>query len=335
MDGQPLVSIILPVYNAIRYIEPAILSIVNQTYINYELIIVDDGATDGSSELCQRYASQNEKVRYIRQQNGGVCKARNRGIMESRGKYITFCDHDDEYDEDYLNCLVRNAEENNLDIVKCGVHFIDISTDDSVIKDYYEKYEDMVYGQTELISIFPDLNTSFFDVWNGLYNSDVVKKTGIRFDEKIIYGMEDYNFNTRIIPYLNKIGFTSRILYTHYMRMKQSTSGLFKEDHIFDISSYQKTTVITLEQYEPILPPGWKAILFGKNLIGIIKYCERGKKTKKQTVDYLRDYTENNNSSLLKIIISGRYKKYSSIAYLAKNGCYGLIYDLWHFAKRK
>ena len=331
MSEKPLVSIILPVYNAILYIEAAILSITNQDYDNYELIIVDDGATDGSGELCQIYAKQNDKIRYIRQRNGGVCKARNRGIIEANGKYITFCDHDDEYAEGYLSYLVDCAEKKNLDMIKCSVHFIDISVENKIIKEYSEIFEEKEYTQTELIGVFPTLNTSYFDVWNGLYKTEVFRHSDIRFEEKYIYGMEDYDFNTRIIPYLNKIGFTSRILYTHYMRMNQSTSGLFKEERMFDISSYQKTSVSTLNQYNEFLPKGWKAALFGKNLIGIIKYSARGNISKKQTLKYLRAYTEDNLDSLQEVKFNSNYLTYIGIAYIAKLGRYEIIYDLWHY----
>ena len=335
MNEAPLVSIILPVYNAVLYIEAAILSIINQDYENYELIIVDDGATDGSGELCQIYAKQNNKIRYIRQQNGGVCKARNRGIIEAKGKYITFCDHDDEYAEGYLSYLVGCAENKNLDMIKCSVYLIDVSTEDRITKEYSETFEEKEYTQEELISSFPNLNTSYFDVWNGLYKTEVIRHSDIKFEEKYFYGMEDYDFNTRIIPYLDKIAFTSRILYTHYMRMNQSTSGLFKEERIFDISSYQKTSVSTLNQYNEFLLKGWKAALFGKNLIGIIKYSARGNISKKQTVEYLREYTKDNLDSLQEIRFNSNYLKYICIAYIVKHGHYGIIYDLWHLVKRQ
>lgn len=91
------VSIILPVYNAVNYIEKTITSVLNQTYKNFELIIVDDGATDGTSEICRNYAQKDYRISYYKQNNFGTAVARNRGIELAKGEYIAFLDHDDEY----------------------------------------------------------------------------------------------------------------------------------------------------------------------------------------------------------------------------------------------
>ena len=116
------VSIILPVYNAVNYIEKTITSVLNQTYKNFELIIVDDGATDGTSEICRNYAQKDYRISYYKQNNFGTAVARNRGIELAKGEYIAFLDHDDEYLPHFLEELLEISEEDD-ELIKCGVIF--------------------------------------------------------------------------------------------------------------------------------------------------------------------------------------------------------------------
>ena len=92
LDRQPTVSVVIPVYNGDRYLAEAITSVLDQTYKNFELIVVDDGSTDGSAEIAKSYK---QAVLYTFQPNGGLSKARNTGLALARGKYIAFLDHDD------------------------------------------------------------------------------------------------------------------------------------------------------------------------------------------------------------------------------------------------
>lgn len=329
MESNPIVSIILPVYNSIKYIRSAIESVIGQTYQNYELIIIDDESNDGTELICKEYAKEFNNIKYIRKKNGGVSSARNLGIDEARGEYISFLDHDDEYAPNYLKNLLDLIIKKKLDIVKCSVHYIDVSSNDKVMKEYDDIFDNYTCNREKIIKEFPSLSISYFDVWNGLYKAELINNNRIRFDENYIYGMEDYDFNTRIIPYVDRIGFCSDILYTHYMRMRQSTSGLFIEDHIYDIISYQNTSICVLEEFNNILSVGWKNALFGKNLIGIIKYCNRGNVKKDKTIEYLKIFTISNEYSIRKITFSLKYIKYILIAFFAKFGKYRILYYTW------
>ena len=96
---MPEISVILPVYNTGEILEKTIESILHQTFQDFELIIIDDGSTDNSYQICRKYSVKDKRIRVISQKNSGVCAARNKGIDLSEGKYITFCDHDDIYDK--------------------------------------------------------------------------------------------------------------------------------------------------------------------------------------------------------------------------------------------
>ena len=106
MDNNNIkVSVIMPVYNSGEYLKTAVESILNQSLKEIELILVDDGSTDGSSERCDEYAAKDSRVVVIHQKNGGICNARNAALKIARGEYIGFSDHDDEY----LPGLLENA----------------------------------------------------------------------------------------------------------------------------------------------------------------------------------------------------------------------------------
>ncbi len=112
-------SIIIPVYNVAAWLPETIDSVLAQTYRDFELILVDDGATDGSSEICDRYAARDSRVRVIHQKNAGVSAARNAGVAAARGDYIGFTDSDDIIERDMYAVMMGLAEKHNADVVQC------------------------------------------------------------------------------------------------------------------------------------------------------------------------------------------------------------------------
>lgn len=114
-----LISIIVPVYNVEKYLSQCIKSVLNQSYTNWELILIDDGSPDNSPEICDYYAAHNKKIKVIHKKNGGLSSARNVGIDTAKGSYITFLDSDDYLHHDYLKIMLSYAIENDADIVQC------------------------------------------------------------------------------------------------------------------------------------------------------------------------------------------------------------------------
>jgi glycosyltransferase involved in cell wall biosynthesis len=121
--AEVLISIIVPVYNAKEYLSTCVGTILNQSYKNTEVILIDDGSADGSGELCDEYARANKNVRVIHKENEGAAVARNVGIEAARGEYITFADADDFMRENCLSRLMEIAEEAKCSIVQCGYEF--------------------------------------------------------------------------------------------------------------------------------------------------------------------------------------------------------------------
>ena len=109
---KELISVIVPVYNCEKYIEICIRSVLQQTYTNLELILVDDGSTDGSGKVCDQYVDQDTRVKVIHKENGGVSSARNRGIENAVGDWYSFVDADDFIDKDMYSILMTLQEKN-------------------------------------------------------------------------------------------------------------------------------------------------------------------------------------------------------------------------------
>lgn len=121
----PLLSVIVPVYNTKKYLRECIDSILAQTYNDYELILVDDGSSDGSSEICDEYAEAFSNVTVIHKANGGTVSSRNAGIQRAQGEYVTFVDSDDWIESSMYEQMMKKTQETNADIVMCDILFED------------------------------------------------------------------------------------------------------------------------------------------------------------------------------------------------------------------
>lgn len=120
MDKSPLVTVIVPVYNTTPYLKECLSSICNQTYRNLEIIAVDDGSTDGSSELLDEIAGKDTRIKVVHKENGGVSSARNKGLALAHGEYISFVDSDDTLELDMYEMLASKAEQYNAAIAHCS-----------------------------------------------------------------------------------------------------------------------------------------------------------------------------------------------------------------------
>lgn len=140
MNGTDKISIIVPIYNAERYIEKCIKSIINQNYSNLEVILIDDGSEDKSLLICKKFAAKDERIRVIHQNNGGVASARNRGISEANGRFVAWVDSDDSIEPDYIQQLYDKAQKYNADISiaqrKCKNKVIYLHNKEKIVQEY-------------------------------------------------------------------------------------------------------------------------------------------------------------------------------------------------------
>nr|WP_317331738.1 glycosyltransferase family 2 protein [uncultured Romboutsia sp.] len=215
---QEKVSIILPLYNSEKTIEATIESIINQTYKNIELIIINDGSNDKSYRICELYSKKYSNIiKYIYKVNEGVSKSRNLGIEKSTGKFICFIDSDDEYNNNFIEILVQKIEDTDSEMVACGYHSIS-----GEIKEFgFDK--DILFENKELNYYIEKLQSieCFNQVWNKIYRKEIIIKNKINFEENLDLG-EDFIFNISYLNYVNKVAFISDKLYKY----KISADGL-------------------------------------------------------------------------------------------------------------
>ena len=262
----PMVSVIMPVYNANQYLQGAIDSVLAQTYTDFELILVDDGSTDGSGNLCDHYGETDNRVKVIHQKNGGICNARNRGLREAEGKYIAFCDHDDLYVKVCLEKAVAAAEQNHAALTKYT--YISERWKQGALMDRHERRNpDCTLGLEAVAENYEWFNHAIRAVWNGLYLREFLISVSAAFDETVKSGFEDFLFNLFLMPHLESITFISEPLYRHFVRFEQSTDEKYNKNKIDAIivslkaeaSFFQKTDVdmdkfTVRQQYEYLLP---------------------------------------------------------------------------------
>lgn len=235
-EKGPVVTVIMPVYNAVKYLEAAVNSVLAQTFKEFELILVDDGATDGSGELCDAFAERDSRIRVFHKENGGVSSARNWGMRCARGEYIAFIDHDDCYLPDFLQQMLTFIRQSGAHMVKCGRLNIRVDKDGHLVKYAgYSSRQQEYMSNSEFAKRYLDFREKtplLTAVWNGLYQKDFVQQHQIEFPEDLHYGSEDVTFNYKMFVAGTDIAFFSGILYIHYIREQQSTSAVFHPELI-------------------------------------------------------------------------------------------------------
>ena len=156
MQTEPLISVIVPVYNVAPYLELALDSIRYQSYQNLEIILINDGSTDDSESICKDIASQDERFRYIYQENAGASVARNRGLDLASGEYITFVDSDDWLERNAIEFLYQNLIKYDTDIASGNYNMYDDSKQEFSIKVFDSDYREQVYADKEIMQQFAE-----------------------------------------------------------------------------------------------------------------------------------------------------------------------------------
>ncbi len=180
------VSVIVPVYNVEKYLANCLDTLVNQTLTDIEIIVVNDGATDSSSEIIKEYAAKYSNIIALDKQNGGLSDARNYGLSFAKGEYIGYVDSDDYVDYDMYELLYKKAKEGDYDVVECDLHhvFPDGSIDTEVGERITDKKEMLMMGRSV--------------VWNKIYKRDWLLQTEVIFPKGCIY--EDVEFFCKLVP---------------------------------------------------------------------------------------------------------------------------------------
>lgn len=246
------VSVIMPVYNSGKYLKTAVDSILNQSLKEIELILVDDGSTDGSSEKCDEYAAKDNRVVVIHEKNGGICTARNAALAIARGEYIGFSDHDDEILPGCYEAAYRYAKENNLDWVKFGRRSLKITNDGVVIREWNVNHANKIYTPEQVGENYMNFLRDYQmdSIWDSFFKRSFLEKNHLKLDESFTSGGEDIEFNGQCIRRKPQYGTMEGMYYNHYVRMGFSTSSKFKEVNIGKALSFPERMNEFLSTYD-------------------------------------------------------------------------------------
>lgn len=219
-----LISIIVPVYNVKKYLDSCIKSLIVQTYHNIEIILVDDGSTDGSEAICDDWEKRDKRIHVIHQRNKGLSEARNTGIQFARGNYISFVDSDDYVENTIIEQLYQSIIKNKTEMSICGYYEV---IENDFIKHYYSG-DDVITPKDFFVSIFGGVSLGSY-AWNKLYRRELFDL--IRFPEKQKF--EDINTIYKLIIQCDRISVVKECLY-YYVRRDNSITMSIDEKGIND-----------------------------------------------------------------------------------------------------
>lgn len=222
------VSVIMPVYNSGQFLKTAVKCILSQSFKDFELILVDDGSADGSSDVCDQFAKKDARIVVLHQKNGGICNARNAALRIAKGEYIAFSDHDDEYLPGLLEAAYKTAIKDNADLVKFEKKEFFVY-DDKVVRTRQTHLIDKCYHKDEIRDNYLlFLNDLVLDcVWDALFRRSVLLNNNIFFDERYKAGGEDIDFISRFLIHASVFSTIGECYYLHYIRKGFSTSAKY------------------------------------------------------------------------------------------------------------
>ena len=227
------ISVIVPIYNSEKYLQRCVESILAQTFENFELILVDDGSTDSSPQLCDAYLNKDKRIIVIHKENGGVSSARNKGLDVAKGSYITFVDSDDCIDRDMFTIFMDEISiYKNVEYLVSGIKMCTFDNDVILSTVNYE----MKYKKYNLKSLFEALNNEYPLICISgpcakLFRKDIIDKYKFRFDEDMALGEDGY-FNLCYLEHCNNILALDCTFYTYFRENDESLFSRYNKESL-------------------------------------------------------------------------------------------------------
>lgn len=313
-------SVIIPVYNAAQYIQQCIDSILKQTYSDFELILVDDGSTDSSREICKRCEKQDDRVKYIYKENGGVSSARNEGIRLAKGTYVAFVDSDDILKSDMLKILMSG----NSDFAMCGYElYDDISStvcEQFMCPTLCGTMSDLTHKIRNYISPPYLLGPCF-----KLFKKNIITENSVIFPLDLSYG-EDAVFVLKYLAYCKTVSISSYIGYSYRKHGSESLSSRFLANKI-DINYRINTLIDILLQKENVSERSQILaermlecfVSYEKELIrSTISRREKRKLFYAKFEDYKKHFGKPQRMAQRIVVLAGKYRILYPLVYLFK-----------------
>ncbi|MBQ9245750.1 glycosyltransferase family 2 protein [bacterium] len=216
---MPLVSIILPIYNAEEYLDICLRSLINQTYKNFEVLCIDDGSFDSSLKILNDYSAKDSRIKVFSQKNSGPAAARNLGIKNTAGKYLMFCDSDDWYEPNMVEEMVNAIEKYDTDIVMCDCN---IHRNGEIINDNSIRYHKLkLIGDCEISTD----NIAYINrvLWNKIFRKDIIENNKLSYPIK--YEYDDCVFICMYLSVVKKYFGLDKTLYNYRLGNPNSIMG--------------------------------------------------------------------------------------------------------------
>ena len=240
------ISVIVPIYNVEKYLKRCLESILNQTYTNIEIILVDDGSTDNSGIICDKYAEKDERIIIIQKENGGLSSARNTGIDISTGEYLCFVDSDDYIENDMIEYLYCGIKKYNVDIAVCGFSIIYSNGRKKCIT---IPKNDIIYSKMDALDIH--LLSGYIDdiTCNKIFKKQLYEN--IRYPEGYLY--EDMITTYKLINKANRVALCPKSKY-NYCRRGDSIGGTtFNDKTLFLLRACDEAVNFVLDKYPKLI----------------------------------------------------------------------------------
>lgn len=256
-EQKSVISIIVPIYKAEKYLEKCLASIQSQTYRNLQILLIDDGSPDACGEICEEYAKKDQRIQVIHQENSGVSSARNTGLREAAGDFVAFVDPDDYISEDMIETLYIEAVESGSDIVACCAMII---TDKGLVENSFFSQQEvegtLVAKETAILQLVSNRIFSgagrFIDIgvpWGKLYKRSLISSNGLKFNVDL-RRMQDNIFNLYAFQYANRISYLDEPLYFYNTTNTQQEFNKYVEDADTLFKNLAFETEAFLEKYE-------------------------------------------------------------------------------------
>lgn len=289
---NPLVSIIVPIYNVERYLDQCIISLIHQTYKNIEIILVDDGTKDSSGKMCDKWANQDKRIKVIHKKNGGLSDARNKGIEAAKGEYIAFVDGDDWVSINFISDLLKAAIDNKAELSIC--RFAEVFADGRVQVNCRTPEKTKILSRKDFFKKILEDREITNHVWRKLYRKDLIHKNlfpvGKNFED--IYTSPEIGKRAKRIVEIPNIDYFYR---QNDAGIVRSTSSKNIQDHLTSIIHAQKN-IVDVEPDLKDCASSWQVI---KDL-GIIGEIENSSLNKKEKEDLKKKVYKNLKKQSLK-----------------------------------
>ncbi len=305
---NPLISVIVPIYNVEKYLARCVDSIVNQMYKNLEIILVDDGSPDRCPQMCDDYAEKDSRIKVVHKKNGGLSDARNAGMAVATGEYISFIDSDDYVSDDFFECLLDVMNKENSDIAECSVVKF---YEDNRFDEFSDDLSVKTYDTQDAMSALIAENPFHQHVWNKLYKTELVK------DIPYAVGKlnEDEFWTYQVFGRANKVSKLNKTMY-YYFQRSSSIMGVGYNIRRLDALEAKANRQKYIENNFPDLSTQAKIDLYGSCMFAyqsVMKFMSCA--DKKKALSIIKKYKNTCNLSFDEInTIKDSSKKYFMFA---------------------